>query len=92
MTRRFVNVRLDPQDGRRIRELRAHGISISSVVRRAIRAEALKLRAEPVASDLLLKTIMERHPTPEQGSRPNLVSADRLAVSAHILTRLHQRR
>jgi hypothetical protein len=92
MASRLINVRLAAEDGLLVRELRAHGVSISSVVRRAIRAEARKLRAEPVAADALLKAIMERYPTPAQASRVELDATDRQAVRTHILTRLHRRR
>ena len=73
-----------------VKELQARGVSISSVVRRAIRAEARKVRSEPVAADALLKAIMERYPTPQHASRVKLDTTDRHAVRAHIQTRLRR--
>jgi len=92
MTSRLLNVRIAPEDDRLVRELKARGISISGVVRRAIRAEARKLRSEPVEVDALLKAIVERYPTPVHASRAELDTTDRHAVRAHIQTRLRRRR
>jgi len=88
----LLNVRLAPEDDRLVRELQARGVSISSVVRRAIRAEARKLCSEPVAVDALLKAIVERYPTPEHLSPAALDTTDRHAVRAHIQTRLRRGR
>jgi hypothetical protein len=89
---RLLNIRLAPDDDRLVRELQARGVSVSSVVRRAIRAEARKLSSEPVVVDALLKAMMERYPTPEHASRAELDTTDRRAVRVHIQTPLRRGR
>lgn len=92
MASRLLNVRLAPEDGRLVQELRARGISISSVVRHAIRAEARKLRAEPVEADELLRIVMERYPTPANPLRTEVDASNSRAVREHIRTRLRRKR
>lgn len=91
MGSRVLNVRLGPEDERLARELRARGISISDVVRRALRAEARKTADLPVDTDSVLDEIMDRYPTPSsrpRRQRPDTV--DRHAVRKHIERRLRR--
>jgi hypothetical protein len=92
MGSRLLNVRLGPEDERLARELRSRGISISELVRRALRSEARAMTAEPVDSDRLLDEIIALYPTPTDFAheRPNAV--DRRAVRKHIQQRLRARR
>jgi hypothetical protein len=93
MSSRVINVRLRPEDERIARELRARGVSISDVVRRALHAEARKTADLPIDTDAVLSEIMERYPTPAtepRRKRPNTL--DRNAVRKHIERRLRSAR
>jgi post-segregation antitoxin (ccd killing protein) len=92
MASRLLNVRLAPEDERLAQELRARGVSISDVVRRAIRSEARRVKAEPLAVDGLLEDIIARYPTPNAPARKRPDAADRRAVGAHIRARLRTKR
>ena len=93
MGSRVINVRLGPEDERVARQLRARGISISDVVRRALHAEARKAAESPADTDSVLNEIIERYPTPtrvRRSQRPNTL--DRHAVRKHIEQRLRGKR
>jgi Arc/MetJ-type ribon-helix-helix transcriptional regulator len=93
MSSRVINVRLGPEDERVARQLRARGISISEVVRRALHAEARKAAELPTDTDSVLNEIMERYPTPSSGRRPRRPNTvDRHAVRKHIEQRLRGKR
>lgn len=93
MAKSLINVRLDPDDVLLARKLRARGISISDVVRRALRAEARKLDAEPVDVDSVLADMMRLYPTPPDFEEPALPDTrDRRAVREHIRAKLKVRR
>src|SRR5207247_165362 len=53
MASRLLNVRLSPDDEQLVKRLRARGISISELMRRALRAEATKAAHEPVDAHAL---------------------------------------
>ncbi len=62
---RLLNVRLGPEDDRLARELRARRVSISDLVRDAIRAEARRARAGAVPDvDAVLSEMLTSYPTP----------------------------
>jgi hypothetical protein len=105
MGARLINVRLAAGDERLVRELRARGVSISDVVRRALRAEAKSAEQAPVDADALIKEMLERFPAPagpsrKVGARTASPSAgrkrpdatDRHAMREHIAARLRARR
>jgi Arc/MetJ-type ribon-helix-helix transcriptional regulator len=79
---KLINVRLTEPDARLARELRAQGVSISEVVREAIRTQARQTRALPLGSvDDLLAEMRREHPTPDGvPGRRNVASTDRRAV------------
>jgi post-segregation antitoxin (ccd killing protein) len=91
----LVNVRLDAEDARRARALRAEGVRISTLVRAALRqeferrAEARSRRRKPSA---LVAEIIERFPDdrPTNYRGPRL--DDRRAVREHIVARLRRSR
>ena len=85
----MINVRLAAEDERLVRELQARGISISDVVRRALRAEAAAI--EPTAIDA--RGLIAEFPAPSgSGRRRRPRTTDRRAVRKHIAARLQKRR
>ena len=90
---RLLNVRLDDEDAKLVRALRDRGVSISTVVRQAIRAEAGKNRATAsLDTDLLVREMLERFPTPARYVRsPRVNSADRRQVQELIRRKLGRR-
>ena len=92
MPSRLFNVRLSPEDARLVERLRARGISLAEVMRRAIRTEAGELNEQPVDSDALIEDLLTQFPTPATppGRRPD--ATDRHAVREHIRKRLRARR
>lgn len=91
MGSRLLNVRLDDEDANIARRLRARGVSISAVVRRALRDEAKKLAAEPVDSSKLLDELLSRYPTPQGAPPVRPRATDRDAVREHIAKKLRRR-
>jgi hypothetical protein len=93
MPKILLNVRLDMEDAQIVKKLRARGISISNVVRRALREEAKQLAAEPADVKSKFSEIFRLYPTPpdvEPLDRPD--TTDRQAVSAYIAQQLKARR
>jgi post-segregation antitoxin (ccd killing protein) len=85
---KLLNVRLAPEDARAVARLRAKGVSISHLVRQAIRAEdAQASRAAPEV-DEVLATMLARHPTPDGSVAPGVNAADRKQVAQLIRSRL----
>jgi hypothetical protein len=89
---KLLNVRIGPEDERLARELRARGVSISALVRRALRMELQRMTAEPVDTDQLLDDIIARHPAPPGDRRKPIDTTDRLAVRKQIRRRLLAKR
>lgn len=91
----LINVRLDEERLRKVRRLRAHGISMSDVVREAIdkRFETLETPARAVDAAAIAARIYERFPEPV-GLRPRpLVDLhDRHAMRAAILRAMKRKR
>ncbi len=92
MASRLFNVRLGPEEQRFAKQLRARGISVSDVVRRALRSEASKLDAEAADAARVLEEIFSEHPTPEDAPKQGPCATDRRAVQEHIRKRLRRRR
>jgi hypothetical protein len=90
---RLLNVRIGDEDARLVRNLRDRGISISNVVRGAIRTEAGRLHAaDPPDSGALLAEMRDRYPTPRTApATPRVKSADRKQVQALIREKLRRR-
>jgi Arc/MetJ-type ribon-helix-helix transcriptional regulator len=89
---RLLNVRLDEEDARLVRRLKETGVSISDVVRKAIRAEAETGRQRGVIEpDALLAEMRERYPSPPaEKSRPQVDSTDRRQVGRLVRAKLRK--
>jgi predicted nuclease with RNAse H fold len=85
---RLFNVRLSPEDARLVERLRARGISLSEVMRRAVRKEAAELKDEPVDADALIEDLLTQFPTPAAVPSQRPDATDRHAVREHIRKRL----
>jgi hypothetical protein len=93
MASRLLNVRLTEEDQVLARELKARGVSISEVVRRALRTEAASYAATPKDAGMLIAEMIERYPTPDEptsSERPK--TTDRVAVRRYVAARLRSRR
>jgi hypothetical protein len=95
MTSRVFNVRLSPEDARRVSDLKRAGVTLASLVRTALRSEHERLHPKPKwrsARDLLDRIYAE-FPVP-QGDAPPPQAGDRRsrqkAVREHLL-RKHRR-
>lgn len=91
MAKRLLNVRLSPEDERIARRLRARGLSISDIVRRALREAAGEesVRADPAE---LEAEMLRLYPTPTTGPSARPDTLDRQAVREHIRAKLRQGR
>ncbi len=92
MGSRLINVRLTPEDERMVARLKARGVSISEVMRRALRAEAGQPDERSVDSELLVADMLAAYPTPKNAPRRAVRASDRHAVRKHIQSRLRARR
>jgi hypothetical protein len=90
---RLLNVRLDDDDSRLVRRLRERGVSISELIRGAIRAEARRApKPEPLDVDALLADIQRQYPTPSGAeARPRIDTTNRREVQELIRRRLRRR-
>jgi hypothetical protein len=94
---KLVNVRLSSEDEQLAHKLRSHGISISDVLRRALRNEVRELEtaSTPVDTERVLEDMFQLYPTPPQSkkNRSDTIDAtDRKAVADHIRKQLRARR
>jgi hypothetical protein len=90
---RLLNVRIGDEDARLVRSLRDRGISISNVVRGAIRTEAGRMHAAgTLHPGALLDEMRDRFPTPRAATpEARVKSADRRQVQALIREKLRRR-
>jgi hypothetical protein len=94
---KLLNVRLSPEDARLVAALRAAGVSISEVVRAALRREGNRV-IEAVHDPIeILDGIMRRFPAPQQSAATEngterIDATDRRAVQRHIRARLRGQR
>lgn len=91
----LVNVRLDPEDARRVAELRRAGVRLSSIVRQAIRAEHERRVGRRVggrAATAVLARIYADHPDTEDVQPRGFDLRDRRAMRAAMATRLRRKR
>lgn len=92
MGSRLLNVRLSPEDERLVERLRARGISISDLMRRALRSAAAQAAQEPVDAGAVVDELIARFPTVPNASRARVEATDRRAVREHIVKRLRRQR
>ena len=91
----LLNVRLSAEDARRAGELRRSGITISRIVREAIRAEHDRRVQRPRAKQettAMLSEIYAAHPDPPRTPRRAFDLRDRKAARGAILGKLQRRR
>jgi len=90
---RLLNVRLDDNDSRLVKRLRERGVSISDLVRGAIRAEARRApQTGRLDVDALVAEIEKQYPTPpgaEKGGR--IDTTNRREVQELIRRKLRRR-
>lgn len=91
MASRLLNVRLTPEDERAVAQLRARGVSISEIMRRALRAEVARNEHIQVDAESLVAELQARFPTPSKPSSRRVDATDRDAVREHIKKRLRAR-
>lgn len=84
---KLVNVRLDDEDARVIARLRAKGISLSDVVRRALRS-ADELTRRKVSPEEAIAEMLAAFPTRSGGSARQVSAADRREVQKLVRSRL----
>jgi len=88
---KLVNVRLNEEDARIVARLRAKGISLSEVVRRALRAED-RVAMHKVDSTRTIDEMLATFPTPNGVEGPRVSAADRRAVQKLVRSRLRRAR
>jgi hypothetical protein len=91
---KLVNVRLSDEDAALVADLRREGVELSTVVREAVRARHLALRAPIPRGGVrkMLNAIYERHPLDTEDERLAVDATDRHAVRAHVRSKLARRR
>lgn len=89
---KLVNVRLGDRDARAVARLRAKGISISEVVRRALREAEQRASASEQRPEEVIAKMLERFPTPQRAPKRTVSALDRRAVQKLIRTRLRRPR
>ena len=90
MANRLLNVRLTPEDERLAKRLRARGLSISDIVRRALReaaADEASIRVDPTE---LAAEMLRLYPTPPGGPNARPDTLDRHAVREHVRAKLRR--
>jgi|SRR5687767_13693487 hypothetical protein len=90
MATKVFNVRLSPEDAKRVQALRKAGVALSSLVRSAIRAEHERLYPRPKwrsARELLERLYAEFPPPPPDATAPKRGS-DRKSMQRAIRERL----
>jgi hypothetical protein len=90
---RLLNVRLDDEDSRLVKQLRERGVSISDLVRGAIRAEARRApKAQPLDVDALVAEIQRQYPTPPGAKkRRRIDTTNRREVAEFIRAKIRRR-
>jgi Arc/MetJ-type ribon-helix-helix transcriptional regulator len=89
---KLINVRLDPDDERRADALRRIGITVSEVVRRAIRSEYDRRVPASQKKRRASEIIAEIHARyPVTGRRPRVDLTDRRAVQRFIRAQIQKK-
>ena len=90
MASRLLNVRLSPEDERLAKALRERGVSLSEIVRRALRAAAESLQGAPVNPAEFEAEMLRLYPTPKDAVRDRPDTLDRRAVREHVRAKLRR--
>lgn len=90
---RLLNVRLDDDDSRLVQQLRDRGVSISELIRGAIRAEARRApKPGPLDVDALVAEIESQYPTPPGAKRRRRIdTTNRREVAEFIRGKIRRR-
>jgi len=89
---RLFNVRLSKEEADMLEELKHQGVTVSEVVRSALRSEYARRRQQPPSTPVeFLEWLHERYPAPAGYRRP-VVTRDRRQVSAFLRSRLKGKR
>lgn len=89
---KMINIRLNPDDERRAEALQKSGVTVSEVVRRAIREEYERRVGTPRPADWaakLVADVIRRHPTK---TRAAVASTDVEGARTYIRARLSRKR
>ena len=93
MSPRLVNVRLDDEHARKVKELQEQGISLSDMVREAIDVQYAELRPQTTDdADEIIRRIFEQHPDPPDLPARDYDVHDRKQAKAAILRKLNRER
>jgi hypothetical protein len=92
MANRLLNVRLTPEDELLAKQLRARGLSISDIVRRALREAAASVENTRIEPAELEAEMLRLYPTPNAGPARRPDTLDRRGVREHIRTKLRTAR
>ena len=90
MASRLLNVRLTLEDERLAKRLRERGVSLSDIVRRALRDAAASLQEAPLDPREFEAEMFRLYPTPESAIRKRPDTLDRRAVREHIRAKLRR--
>jgi hypothetical protein len=91
----LVNVRLDAEDARRARALRAEGVRISTLVRAALRQEyerRVQARSRQQKPSVVVDEIIEQFPDDRPAGQRGVRLDDRHAIRERIVARLRRAR
>lgn len=91
MAGRLLNVRLTPEDELIAKQLRKRGVSLSEIVRRALRDAADDIAGIPLDPVEFEAEMTRLHPTPKNAKSARPDTLDRHAVRAHIRAKLRGR-
>ena len=93
MAKKLLNVRLTEEDAQIVARLKARGVSMTALLRRALRTEDARASQQPIDTELLLSDILARYPTPpSEQARERPDATDRHAVKRYVQKRLRRGR
>ena len=93
MSPRLVNVRLDDERARKVRELQEQGVSLSEMVREAIDQQYAVAQTQPEEDvEAIIRRIHEMYPTPPDAPARDYDVHDRHAAAEAIRRKLRSRR
>jgi hypothetical protein len=92
MAGRLLNVRLTAEDERLVKQLRARGVSLSTLIRRALRDAAEHLENAQIDPAIFEAEMFRLYPTPPGTATARPDTLDRSAVRQHIRKKLRARR
>ena len=91
MGNRLLNVRLTAEDERLVNQLRERGVSMSELVRQALRDAAQRVEASPCDPAEIEAEMLRLYPTPPGAKAAGPDASDRRALRDHIRKKLKLR-